>query len=184
MIHTPRSMAPASLAGLTAIALSFSGGAHAGLRSTKIGAQPNAGDWVDRACATASQYAANGGCASENCQPVMLGFPQGAAAGVIAPAAAAQFTLPVPVDFIPFQLILHGAAIALQVTDMHTALDGPMIAGVATSPIGGDAFGVNVQEIVPLVMKKVSVGQSIFVTAQNPTLANVTFVASVKGLRA
>lgn len=180
MIHTPRTVAP-TLASLTALAMSFS--SH-DLGGTKVGALPNGGDWVDRACASAAQYGAAGSaCAADTCAPLMLGFPQGAAAGVIAPAAAAQFTLPVPVDFIPYQLILHGAAIALQVTDMHTALDGPMIAGVATSPIGGDAFGVNVQEIVPLVSKKVSVGQSIFVTAQNPTLANVTFVASIKGLR-
>lgn len=184
----------ANLAALVAMASMIGVGATAGtveaspnvsppgLGGTKIGAS----DWVNSACAIASSLQnVAPGCVDPNCcMPLVLGIPQGAAAGVVAPGAAATFTLSVPVDFIPVQLILSGGATALQVTDMHTALNGPMIAGAATSPIGGDLFGANVQEPFWLVPQKVSTSQNILVSVQNPTLANITFVGAIKGLRA
>jgi hypothetical protein len=176
MIHTPRSEA-----------VSFTRRHHnaervhtvlADLRGTKVG-QANNDPYG------AYQRALKGGaCTPGAGDTLQLGIPQGAALGVVATTAAATFTLVVPVDFVPVQLVLHGAAVGLQVTDMHTALNGPMIAGAATSPIGGDAFAANVPDPYPLVPCRVPVSQSIFLSVINPTLSSITFVGSIKGLRA
>jgi hypothetical protein len=182
MIHTPRSESVAfnarheNASRVHSILSQLKSGG--GLRGTKVGA---GGNYPAEAYAMAQ---AGGACAPGPGSTVQLGIPQGTAAGVVATTAAATFTLVVPVDFIPVQLVLHGAAVGLQVTDMHTALNGPMIAGAATSPIGGDSFAANVPDPYPLVPCRVPVSQSIFISVINPTLSSITFVGSVKGLRA
>jgi hypothetical protein len=151
------------------------------LRHTKTGDA----NWVANACSAASSIRAGATCTDPStCQPITLGIPQGAAAGVIAAAAQATFVLPAPIDFIPYQLILGGAATALNVISVQCGLAGPMVFGTAAAPLSGDLFGANVQNEVALKAQIVKVGQSINVTVVNPTLANITFVGSIKGLAA
>jgi hypothetical protein len=140
-------------------------------------------DWVNQACGMANAMQ-NSGCSPNGgmggCQPVQIGIPQGAAAGVVATTATGTFTLTAPAKIVPYQLILHGLAIGFQVTNLTAGLMGPLIAGLATSPIGGDAFAASVNEAVPLKAIWIDAGVTITLTLVNPTLGNLTFVGSLK----
>lgn len=140
-------------------------------------------DWVNQACSMANTMESSG-CSPNGgmggCQPVQIGIPQGAAAGVVATTAQGVFTLIAPAKIIPYQLILHGLASGFQVVNLTAGLAGPLIAGLATSPIGGDAFASGVNEPVPLKAIWIDAGVSITLTLVNPTLNNLTFVGSLK----
>lgn len=144
----------------------------------------NGYSWANEACMQANA-AENSGCspsggAAGGCPTVQLGIPQGAAAGVVATTATGIFTLPAPARIIPYQLVLHGLAVGFQVVSLVAGINGPLLLGAATSPIGGDVFAAGVNEPVPLKAIWVDAGVSIVLTLVNPTLGNLTFVGSLK----
>lgn len=149
-----------------------------GLRETKTGQNYQ---WVAQVCGTANQNA-GGGCGPNGppCSPVTLGYPQGAAAGVVATTAQGVFPFVAPAKIVPYQLVISGTGQAFQVIDFHAGLMGPLIAGLATSPLGADLFGPNVQEPVPLKAIWIDAGVTMSLTLLNPTLNNLTFVGSLK----
>jgi hypothetical protein len=157
------------------------GGGGDGLRETKTGAANGPHDWVADVCARAKARGANG-CNADECEPIQLGYPQGAAAGVVATTATGVFPFVMPATLVPYQLILHGNAVGFQVINLVAGVKGPLILGLATSPIGGDAFAANVLEPVPLKADIIDAGVTVTLTLVNPTLGNLTFVGSLKAV--
>lgn len=131
------------------------------------------------ACARANQIAET--CPDIGpCEPLVLGMTT----GNVAAGATGTFSVQVPVDFIPMRLILSDAASAMNVTDVHSDISGPMIFGSATNPIPGSQFRADVGCPVTLRAKKVSTSQTIFVSVTNPTANGITFTGSIEGAAA
>lgn len=152
-----------------------------GLRETKTAGGYG---WAKDACAQANQASGSGcspsGGLAGGCQTVAIGYPQGAAAGVVATTAQGAFVMTAPQRMVPYQLILGGTAQAFQVISFFAGLMGPLLAGTAVAPLSGDLFGANVQEPVPLKAVWIDAGVTLNLTLLNPTLNNLTFVGTLK----
>lgn len=120
---------------------------------------------------------------------ILMGIAQGPTQGVVPAGTEAAFSLVMDpklfsqlgIDAIAFrQLILHGAATALEVTDLsvngiETLFEDP------TFEWKGEAFSNIVKFPVPIRGVPAHAGQAVVVKVRNPTRHSVTFVGSLKG---